>query len=133
MVVKTSNGYADGMTAFSFRLDDASPVDKNVQLHTQIQEAVKNGTLAAGTKLPTVRALATELGVAPYTIARVYRQLEDLGVLETHGRNGTIVSTFGDDSQQQAQLAARAYADRIHALGVSADDALDLVKSALHS
>ena len=116
-----------------FHLDDSSPVDKNVQLHTQIQDAVKDGTLAAGTKLPTVRALATELGVAPYTIARVYRQLEDLGVLETHGRNGTIVSTFGDDSQQQAQLAARTYADRIRALGVSADEGLALAKAALHS
>ena len=116
-----------------FQLDDASAVAKNVQLHTQIQDAVKDGTLAAGTKLPTVRALATQLGVAPYTIARVYRQLEDLGVLETHGRNGTIVSTFGDDSQQQAQLAARAYADRIHALGVSADDGLALAKAALQN
>ena len=118
---------------FQFALDPASAVPKNEQLHTQIQDAVKDGTLAAGTKLPTVRALATELGVAPYTVARVYRQLEDLGVLETHGRNGTIVSTFGDDSQQQAQLAARAYADRIHALGVSADDGLALAKAALHS
>ena len=116
-----------------FTLDDSSSVPKNEQLHTQIQDAVKAGTLAAGTKLPTVRSLATELGVAPYTVARVYRQLEDLGVLETHGRNGTIVSTFGDDSQQQAQLAARAYADRIHALGVSADDALALAKAALRS
>ena len=118
---------------FQFSLDDASTVPKNEQLHTQIQDAVKSGTLAAGTKLPTVRSLATELGVAPYTVARVYRQLEDLGVLETHGRNGTIVSTFGDDSQQQAQLAARAYADRIRALGVSTDEALHLAKSALNS
>jgi DNA-binding transcriptional regulator YhcF (GntR family) len=116
-----------------FTLDESSPVAKNVQLHTQIQDAVKDGTLAAGTKLPTVRALAEQLGVAPYTIARVYRQLEDLGVLETHGRNGTIVSTFGDDSQQQAQLAARAFADRIHALGVSPDEALSLAKAALRS
>ena len=132
-MVKTLYHYADFMTTFQFRLDEASPVDKNVQLHTQIQDAVKDGTLAAGTKLPTVRALAEQLGVAPYTVARVYRQLEDLGVLETHGRNGTIVSTFGDDSQQQAQLAARAYADRIHALGVSADEALALAKTALQS
>ena len=118
---------------FQFALDTDSAVPKNVQLHTQIQDAVKDGTLAAGTKLPTVRALAEQLGVAPYTVARVYRQLEDLGVLETHGRNGTIVSTYGDDSQQQAQLAARAYADRIHALGVSADEALALARAALHS
>ena len=114
-----------------FSLDDASAVPKNEQLHLQIQEAVKSGDLAAGTKLPTVRALATELGVAPYTVARAYRQLEDLGVIETHGRNGTIVSTFGDETQQQAQEAAHAYATRIRLLGVDADAALELVRSAL--
>lgn len=113
-----------------FTLTDSS-VPKNEQLTAQIQDAVKAGTLAAGAKLPTVRSLATELSVAPYTVARAYRQLEDLGVIETHGRNGTIVSTFGDTTQQQAQLAARAFADRIHSLGVSAEDALELAKAAL--
>jgi DNA-binding transcriptional regulator YhcF (GntR family) len=116
-----------------FALDESSPVAKNEQLQALIQDAVKAGTLAAGAKLPTVRAMAEQLGVATYTVARAYRQLEDLGVIETHGRNGTIVSTFGDDSQQQAQAAARAFADRIHALGVSADEALALAKAALHS
>lgn len=114
-----------------FTLDDTSPVPKNEQLHKQIQDAVKAGTLAAGTKLPTVRSLATELGVAPYTVARVYRQLEDLGVIETHGRNGTMVSLFGDETQKQAQLAAQAFAQRVRSLGVSAQDALTLVRSAL--
>ena len=114
-----------------FSLDDTSAVPKNEQLHLQIQEAVKSGYLAAGAKLPTVRALATELGVAPYTVARAYRQLEDLGVIETHGRNGTIVSTFGDETHQQAQEAAHAYATRIRLLGVDADAALELVRSAL--
>ena len=118
---------------FQFRVDPASTVALNVQLHTLIQDAVKSGELAAGTKLPTVRALATQLEVAPYTVARVYRQLEDLGVVETHGRNGTIVSTFGDDSQQQAQLAARAFADRIHALGVDNETAIQLATAALEN
>jgi DNA-binding transcriptional regulator YhcF (GntR family) len=116
---------------FRIAVDPASPLALNEQLTTQVQDAVKAGTLAAGTKLPTVRALATELGVAPYTVARAYRQLEDLGVIETHGRNGTTVSTFGDDTQQQAQRAAKAYADRIRALGVSADDGLALARTAL--
>lgn len=121
------------MSTFTISVDPASGIALNEQLTTQIQDAVKAGTLAAGTKLPTVRSLATELSVAPYTVARAYRQLEDLGVIETHGRNGTIVSTFGDTTQQQAQLAARAFADRIHSLGVSSETAVNLVKSALDS
>ena len=78
-------------------------------------------------------SLATELDVAPYTVARAYRQLEDLGVIETHGRNGTLVSTHGDTTQQQAQVAARAFADRIHGLGYPTDLALELAKAALDS
>ena len=116
-----------------FRLDDASPVAKNVQLHTQIQEAVKNGTLAAGTKLPTVRALATELGVAPYTAARVYRLLEQDGFLETRGRNGTAVSAREDTAEAALQAAATAYAARARELGIAADAALDYVRAALTS
>jgi DNA-binding transcriptional regulator YhcF (GntR family) len=114
-----------------FELDSTSPTPKNEQLQSQVQDAVKSGALAAGAKLPTVRSLATELGVAPYTIARAYRQLEDLGVIETHGRNGTIVSTFGDATQREAQLAARAFADRTRSLGVSPADSLELARRAL--
>lgn len=119
------------MSDFRITVDASLPVPLNEQLTTGIQDAVKAGDLAAGTKLPTVRALAAKLGVATYTVARAYRQLEDLGVIETHGRNGTLVSTFGDATQQQAQLAARAFADRIHALGVSRTEALHLAERAL--
>jgi DNA-binding transcriptional regulator YhcF (GntR family) len=129
--VTDAEDYAVLVNAFRITVDAESGTALNEQLTTQIQDAVKAGALAAGTKLPTVRSLATELGVAPYTVARAYRQLEDLGVIETHGRNGTIVSTFGDTTQQQAQVAARAFADRIHSLGVSSDEALALAKSAL--
>ena len=118
---------------FRFTLDPASSTPKNEQLTQQVQDAVKAGTLAAGTKLPTVRALAAELDVAPYTIARAYRQLEDLGVIETHGRNGTLVSTFGDTTQQQAQLAARDFAERMRGLKVEPAEALALAKAALQS
>ena len=119
------------MSTFEITLDPASTVAKNEQLTRLIQDAVKSGTLAAGAKLPTVRSLAEKLDVAPYTVARAYRQLEDLGVVETHGRNGTIVSTFGDTTQQQAQLAAQEFAQRIRGLKVDPAEALALAKAAL--
>lgn len=121
------------MTSFEFHLDPASTTPKNEQLTQQVQDAVKANILAPGTKLPTVRSLATELDVAPYTIARAYRQLEDLGVIETHGRNGTIVSTHGDTTQQQAQLAAHEFARRMAALKVAPNEALSLAEAALRS
>ena len=51
------------------------------QLKSRITEQVDSGALAPGDKLPTVRALATELGLAPNTVARAYRELEGLGVV----------------------------------------------------
>jgi DNA-binding transcriptional regulator YhcF (GntR family) len=119
------------VTEFRITVNPSSSVPLNEQLTTQIQDAVKAGALTPGTKLPTVRALAAEVSVATYTVARAYRQLEDLGVIETHGRNGTLVSPFGDATERQAQLAARAYADRMRALGVSRDEAVRLVTAAL--
>jgi len=103
------------------------------QLRTQVIEAVRDGRLATGAKLPTVRGLADELGIAPNTVAKAYRLLETDGVIETRGRAGTFVSAHGDAIDRQAQLAAAAYADRIRDLGVSPDDAVALVEAALRA
>ena len=78
-----------------------------------------------------MRQLATELGVAPYTAARVYRLLEQEGFLETRGRNGTVVSAREDTAESTLQLAATYYATRSRELGIDPGLALDYVRSAL--
>lgn len=112
-------------------LDPSSAGPPFEQVRMQIIDAVQSGALAAGAKLPTVRRLADELGLAPNTVARSYRELERDGVVETRGRNGTFVSASGDATTQQAQIAARGFADRIHELRMPPDDALALVRAAL--
>lgn len=92
---------------------------------------MRGGTLAAGERLPTVRALAETLGLASNTVARAYRELESDGFIETRGRNGSFVSPHGDASLRQAQLAAHAYAERIQQLGIDSGEGLDLVRIAL--
>jgi DNA-binding transcriptional regulator YhcF (GntR family) len=114
-----------------FVVDPESSVTLYEQLRTQIVEQVKNGELIVGTKLPTVRKLATELGVAPYTVARVYRLLENDGFLETRGRNGTVVSARDDTAESILQLAASEYAARARELGIAPDDAERYIRSAL--
>ncbi|EUA37911.1 bacterial regulatory s, gntR family protein [Mycobacterium avium subsp. avium 2285 (R)] len=53
------------------------------QLRTQVIEGVREGALPPGTRLPTVRELAGQLGVAVNTVARAYRELESAAIIET--------------------------------------------------
>lgn len=69
-------------------VDPAGAVPPFEQLRTQILDQVRTGALAVGTRLPTIRVLAEELGIAPNTVARAYRELEQDGVLETRGATG---------------------------------------------
>ncbi|MHB1171894.1 MAG: GntR family transcriptional regulator [Lacisediminihabitans sp.] len=110
-----------------------SPVPPFEQLRVQVIELVRSGALAAGTRLPTVRTLAGELGIAPNTVARAYRKLEADEIIETRGRNGSFVAASGDVTHRAAQGAARAYADRIRELGIDSAKALELVTAALRS
>lgn len=103
------------------------------QLRLQVRDAVTSGALAPGSKLPTVRALAGELGLAVNTVARAYRELETDGIIETRGRAGSFVALQGDPTAQQAQDAARQFADRIRRLGLPDDAALALVQAALRA
>nr|WP_141881050.1 GntR family transcriptional regulator [Homoserinimonas aerilata] len=113
------------------RIDPASAVPPFEQLRVQLLEQVQSGHLAAGAKLPTVRKLAEDLGLAPGTVARTYRELETLGIIETRGRAGTFVAAQGDPAERGAQQAARDYVDRIRSLGVDSDAALEWVRAAL--
>lgn len=100
-------------------IDSVSAVPPFEQLRVQIRDQVRSGELAAGSRLPTVRRLADELGIAPGTVARAYRELESDGVLEGRGRHGTFVSTHGSPVEQRAQDAAAEFASSIRSLGLS--------------
>ena len=113
-------------------IDPRSPTPPFEQLRLQLLNQVQAGELVAGAKLPTVRRLAEDLALAPNTVARTYRELESAGIIETRGRNGTFVRASADLAEHEALLAARAFADRIHQLGLSKDAALALVAAALN-
>jgi DNA-binding transcriptional regulator YhcF (GntR family) len=100
-------------------------------LRSQVIAAVRSGELAHDTRLPTVRALAAELGLATNTVARAYRELERDSVIETRGRFGSFIAPNGDAAERHAQEAAVAFAARMEQLGVNPADALALVTEAL--
>jgi DNA-binding transcriptional regulator YhcF (GntR family) len=76
------------------------------QIAEQLREFVERGDLRPGDALPTVRQLATDLGVAPNTVARAYTDLQDAGWLTSDGRRGTRVaqSTPADDLKRRATV-----------------------------
>ena len=116
---------------FALSVDPRSAVPPFEQVRTRIRDAVASGELAAGARLPTVRALADQLGIAVNTVARSYRELEADGLIETRGRAGSFVSATGSPARQELQNAARSYADRARDLGVDPAEALELVSAAL--
>ena len=82
-----------------------------------------------GTRLPTVRELAGQLGLAVNTVARAYRELETAGVVETRGRFGTFVAR-ADPSDSAMAAAARSYLDVARGLGLGKAEALRYLEAA---
>lgn len=112
-------------------IDPSSATPPYEQLRARVSEQARSGALPAGTRLPPVRQLATDLGLAANTVARAYRELEQDGVVVTRGRHGTFVAAGRDATVQAAHDAAVAYAARIRQLGIDDAKAMDLVKQAL--
>jgi DNA-binding transcriptional regulator YhcF (GntR family) len=114
-------------------IDSASPVPPFEQLRSQLAQRITDRTLAVGTRLPTVRRFAADLGLAANTVARAYRELEEAGLIETNGRAGTFVAAAGERSRERASQAAREYATTVTRLGLDLDEALRIVQAALRT
>ncbi len=61
------------------------------QICESLREAILSGRLAEGTRLPTERALAQELGVNRTTVMNAYNELASEGLIEGHVGRGTTV------------------------------------------
>jgi DNA-binding transcriptional regulator YhcF (GntR family) len=108
--------------------DSVAPYE---QIRVQIADQVRTRRLASGTRLPTVRRLAEDLHVAPGTVARSYRTLEEDGVIETRGRHGTFVAATGDAAARAAFAAAIDFVARARRLGLDRTATLAAVEAAI--
>jgi DNA-binding transcriptional regulator YhcF (GntR family) len=112
-------------------VDATSFVPPYEQVRSQLAAQITDGELVVGTRLPTVRRLAEDLGLAVNTVARAYRELEAAGLVTTAGRAGTVVSAAGDASRARVEAAARGFADLTRTLGIGADEAVRMLRAAL--
>ncbi len=72
-------------------LDRSSGMPLYRQICQRLREAILSGELAEGTRLPTERALASELGVNRTTVMNAYNELASEGLIEGHVGRGTLV------------------------------------------
>ncbi|MCE6997298.1 GntR family transcriptional regulator [Saccharothrix sp. S26] len=112
-------------------IDAASPTPPYEQLRAQLARQIQDRSLAVGTRLPTIRRLAADLGLAVNTVGRAYRELEEAGLIETRGRAGSYVSAAGDRTLEQARRAALDYATVIARIGMDPTEAVRIVEAAL--
>jgi DNA-binding transcriptional regulator YhcF (GntR family) len=99
--------------------DDDRPAASD-RLAAAIQTRIRRGSLAPGERLPTVRALAADLGLAPNTVAKAYRRLEEVGLVEGRGRSGTFVAERLPripERERRLAEAAAAFVRRAEQLG----------------
>ncbi len=117
-------------------VDTGSAVPPYDQIRAQISALIAGGALPVGTRLPSIRQLAGDLGLAAGTVARAYRELEHGGLVATRGRHGTRVTAPAPaDATAPAHVAhldeaAAAYATAATRAGSTVDDAVDALRRA---
>lgn len=112
-------------------IDPQSSVAPYEQVRLGIIRLIDTGALHPADRLPTVRDLAAQLGLANNTIAKAYRELEMSGVTVTRGRNGTFVASPGQDDRAEAITRTRDHVAAMTALGVGSAEMLALLKHEL--
>ena len=74
-----------------FKIDTKVDTPIYQQLVNQIRSEISAGELPPGTKMPTVRDLSAEIGIAQGTVKRAYDELESIGVVEKAQGKGTFI------------------------------------------
>ena len=92
-----------------------------VQLKEQITQRIIVGEYPMGSRLPTVRELATEAGVNPNTMQRALAELESDGLAEANRTAGRLVTTDADTIERirsrMAEQCIQSFYDGMGQLG----------------
>jgi GntR family transcriptional regulator len=119
----------------ALRVDPADPTPPYEQLRRQLTDLIGAGVLAPGDRLPPLRQLASDLGLAVGTVARTYSELESAGLVVSRRGGGTRVAEGSRLPPSQVRTALHAAAQTCvrHArlLGANDDDIRHAVEAAL--
>lgn len=116
-----------------WKLSDDRPI--YVQLMETITVAIASGTLAAGSRLPSVREMAAQAGVNPNTMQRALAELERDGLLYSQRTAGRFVTDQSDRiTQKRKELAMqqiRIFLSSMKEMGYTSEQTLNLIQQAV--
>ena len=116
-----------------WKLSDDRPI--YVQLMETITAAIASGTLAAGSRLPSVREMAAQAGVNPNTMQRALAELERDGLLYSQRTAGRFVTDQSDRiTQKREELAMqqiRIFLSSMKEMGYTSEQTLNLIQQAV--
>ena len=102
------------------RIDQKSEEPLYLQIRSQIIAAIATGELVPGTALPSVRALASDLGINLHTVNKAYAVLRDEGYVLMRGRSGAyIADPCEDDRADRAQIELAKMEDGLFELALA--------------
>jgi GntR family transcriptional regulator len=108
-----------------------------LQLMEQVKHAIETGALRPGEQLPGIRPLAEELVINSNTVAKVYRELEHVGVVELRQGSGAFVSQNARakrlaEALRAGQALVAGAVDKVRARGIGDDEIRRMFEAALH-
>lgn len=93
---------AEARIPIRLSMDDPEPMYR--QIESQLRDFILSGELPAGTKLPSVRALAKDLACSVITTRRAYQDLEGEGFIRTRQGMGTVVAEIAAESMSRHRI-----------------------------
>ena len=123
----------------TLHLDFHSGLPIYTQIVNQIQSQLANRILKPGDQLPTVRALAAELGVNFNTVARAYRILDEARIISTQQGRGTYITEIPPPEvterlrQESLEALTQRFINEASRLGFSEREISQMVKDSLKS
>lgn len=106
---------------------DSRPIYEQVK--DSLRRLMVTGVLSPGDKLPSVRALASQLSINPNTIQRAYAELEAEGyVLSVTGKGSFVAEGGNPNDARRSELTGKLkpILEELKSLGMSTDELLKL-------
>lgn len=124
-----SDAKGKGKTMISLNYRDSRPIYE--QIKDGLRKLIVTGAIGADDKLPSVRALATQLAINPNTIQRAYNELEGEGyIYSVPGKGSFAAADAGADESRKRELLERVreLLTELRYLGVGREELMALIK-----